>query len=350
MQKLAFEFYVPDGICEGCLIEPVFIKRRGLCKKCYGEWYKKTASREDKKNVKIPPRCTKKPPHNVLWYRRRAIAKYGPDIINNLKAIKTKQYRTLTQVGEKYGFSREYARQLFKTLFGKDFGHYEKQKSVARKKDTESLKCNNDPRHKVANYKPGNIKNGAKAELLVFNKCKEMGFDVEVPCDMVFDLKINGFNVDVKSAGKASTFGGKSTYFHFSTNPHQHDQCDFYVCYAMPKDIFYVIPKIAMSPTGCFIRENNIRHRVDYIPARIDYDQYKEAWHLLKGDSPIELYIVNRKPTEQDKKTPQQKRREYYQANKDRIIAQNRKSYYKHRDKRLTHCKERYLRNKAKHP
>ena len=335
MQKLAFEFYVPDGICEGCLIEPVFIKRRGLCKKCYGEWYKKSADHKDKKNVKIPPRYTKKPSHNVLWYRRRAIAKYGSDIINDLRAIKTKQYWTLTQIGEKYGFTREYARTLFKSLFGKASGHYIKQKSAKRKADFVSLNCANDPRHKVADYKDNSLqKKGAKAELLVFNKCKEMGFDVEVPCDMVFDLKINGFNVDVKSTNKAHILGkgkiGRSTYFRFATNPHQHEQCDFYACYVTPKNTFYIIPKIAMSPSGCHIRENNIRYRSDYIPKRIDYDQYKEAWHLLKEDIPMEVPMVKGTP-KQDKETKRQKRHEYYQANRNKIIAQNRAYYHKNR-------------------
>ena len=165
MQQLAFEFYAPYGICEECLDRPVWNQKRCLCQPCYGRWYRETQVKPKLIKptlLKIKPKSSKKvklhkPGHSVMWCRKRAIERYGPDIINDLKAIKTRQYWTLTQVGEKYGFSREYARQLFKRLFGKDATIYIKQKSTARKKDVSSLRCNNDPRHKVADYKPGSV-------------------------------------------------------------------------------------------------------------------------------------------------------------------------------------------------
>lgn len=242
-----------------------------------------------KKDKSTPRQYIPAPPHTIEWYRKRLIDKYGAEIIDDLKALKTRQYWTLTALGEKYSFSKEYARQIFKTIFGESYGKYGKEKTAKRRADAKMLECANDPRHKVANYEPGIRKSAAKSELLVFNKCKELGFDVEIPCDAVFDLKINNFNVDVKSTSKTTKVVPKhkqataSEYFHFGTEPSQHVQCDFYICHVIPKDIFYIIPQNAMGPSGCHIRANNVRYRTDYIPKRLDYEQYRDAWGLLSG-------------------------------------------------------------------
>lgn len=350
MQQVAFSVYAPYGLCEKCFEFPVFVQKRHLCRQCYRKWYQ-SLNQPIKKRPSTRLSYTPKPKHNVLWHRKRLIERYGREIINDLKAVKTQQYWNLTEVGKKYGFSREYARRLFKKVFGKSVTKYEKAKTVKRTAEIKSMNCANDPRHKMANYKGGHPKAGAKAELLVFNKCKELGFDVEIPCNQVYDLKINGFNVDVKSSSreqkmlKKGQVGNRSSYYYFGTRPRQHAQCDFYVCHAIPIDTFYIIPKQIMAPTGCHIRANNIRYRA-YIPKRVDYDQYKEAWHLLTGQYSTEPRILKSVPNKQSKETIKQKRRAYYLANRERFLAANKKYNESHKEQIAQRNRERYQQRK----
>jgi len=279
-RQLTFDYDL-DQLCDNCWEKPAVTK--GLCQSCYGHQYYRA---EHPKKVKSPKKqYVPRPAHDVTWYRKKAVERYGPEIIEDLESLKTLQYWNLTEVGKKYGFTREYARQLFKRLFKKDYRYYEKEKSNKRKSDIKMLSCANDPRYKVAEYNSDTIRKSAEAELLVFNKCKGLGFNVKVPCKKVFDIIINNFNVDVKSTTKEISPNktlGAATYFHFGISPHQYDVCDFFICYAAPIKTFYVIPKEDIfSKTGLYVKATASKLGAQYVRGPGKYHKYKEAWFLL---------------------------------------------------------------------
>ena len=309
-----------DKLCTYCWEHPA--KTKNLCQRCYDRQY----------HQKHHPKAS----HNASWFRKRVVEKYGPEIIDDLEAIKTRQYWTLQNVADKHGFSREYARQLFNKLFGKSTTPFIKQKALAREKDIALLGCPNDPRHKAADYVPGRIKRGANIELIVFNKCLELGYDVNVSCNKTIDLIVNNFNVDVKSSNKTSRVANKksralkhcSEYFHFGCRPHQYAKCDFFVCYAIPIDTFWILPQKAMGQYGVYIRANDQRYR-SFIPESIDYDYFENAWHLLS--KPPQENIPT-KPAEKSNLTGKEHRRKYYLKNREKILATKRERYRQNKE------------------
>lgn len=281
MRQLTFDYEL-DQLCDNCFEKPAEVKQ--LCRSCY---YKNRymVKYPDTKPYQLNPEDLKTP-HDNSWFRERLIGKYGPEIIEDLNNLKTKHFWTLVEMGNKYGLSREYVRQMFVKMFGKGYGVYAAKKTAYRKADSEMSGCCNDPRHKVADYKDSKQKDGAKAELLVFNKCKKMGFNVEIPCESIFDLKINGFHVDVKSAQKEMSpykTPGATTYYHFRIRAKQHDMCDFFICYVRSQGTFYIIPKIAIkSRCAIYIKATPSKLGARYVRTRYGkYEQYKEAWGLL---------------------------------------------------------------------
>lgn len=124
------------------------------------------------------------------------VDKYGAEILDDFELLETRPFWNLVDIGSKYGFTREYARQIYNKLYNTGYMKLKKAKTAELEK---RIVCRNDPRYKVAEYKKYNHKKGAEAELLFYNKCKELGFVVALLCDTIIDIKVNGYYVDVKS-------------------------------------------------------------------------------------------------------------------------------------------------------
>ena len=298
------------GICKSCYSNPVFIKKRGLCRSCYNKDYKRGKIKRLEGHY----------PHPREWKIERLKKKYGEDLINDLILIKKHASMTLTEIGDKYGFSREYARQTFKIVNGVPYTKYLKIKADKYNDSLEEIGCSEDPRHKVAEYTGGTSLKGAKAELLCFNKCEGLGFDVSAPCNKTVDLLVNGFRVDVKSAWGTNSMGSSvAEYYCFLASKKQQEICDFLACYAQPIDTFYIIPKLVFGCGTIYIRANNNRGRTDYTPKRKDYRPFKEAWYLLNDGYTGGIPIVPAKKMCLTLEEVKQKRHDYYIKNQDKL-------------------------------
>ena len=194
-------------------------------------------------------------------------------------------YWTLKRVAEQYGFSREYARQLFQQISG--LGARDLI-ALRKRQKREDMACVYDPRYKVAEYQEGTIKNGAIAEKIVFERCEVLGFDVKPSVDRAYDLEINDFRVDVKSSWKAGSRGGQavSKYYSFSLSIKQQKMCDFLICLIMPLKISYIVPRIEFpdftgKPAHIHIRSTPTNQ--GGYPDKQKWFQYREAWHLLQA-------------------------------------------------------------------
>lgn len=244
------------SICIECGERQVAIVSRQLCGRCYQK------KRREGELYEIP-------------IQERLINKYGPSIIDDLESLKTDPV-TLTALGDKYGFTREYGRQLFFTVFGYRYTGFKSAKIQKRKID-KVIRLRN-PVEKVIRFKRGGgCYKGAIGEALVYGVCESLGYDITsgIGHSVTYDLIINGYKCDVKTAFKTSRIGPGQEYFKFGISKKQRDCLDFLILHVAPLSVTFIIPqKICDGP-------------MVYIPPTLEriqrnrFSEYREAWHLL---------------------------------------------------------------------
>jgi len=240
-------------------------------------------------------------------FRASLTEKYGTEILTDFDNLLNQNGISMTCISKKYGFTRERARQLFEKINKFHFTVIKNQRKASRKEQVElKRQLKKDPRNKVSTYKNGdnNVYKAALAEEKVMNICIALGYEIKPFTEnRNFDLVVNGFNIDVKSAYYSAllTTKNRTPLFHFQRSESQR-HADFIICYAEPINKYFVIPG-TVFPTG-----NHL-----YIPekpenswtiignwkkhSRSKWYDYLEAWHLLKPQ-PQEV-IFNRAHTAQ---------------------------------------------------
>lgn len=267
-------------ICSCCETNPIEMKRRPLCKDCYRELHKAGMLNE------FPLMEANK------QFRASLIEKYGKEILSDFDNLFNQSDISLIDISKKYGFTREYARQVFEKIFKFHFTVIKKQKIEQRKQKLELVRqLRKNPCSKVERFKAGdsNAYKGALAEKKVYDICNVLGYEIKpYTPGLTIDLVINNYMVDVKSCySTVITAKGKTTrQFHFNITSTQREIADFIICYAVTINKFFVIP------IGAFPNGNNL-----YIPEKPEsfwvcmgtnmhskshWYQYLEAWYLLK--------------------------------------------------------------------
>lgn len=107
-----------NKLCKNGCKKPVFNKKRELCKTCCQK-----LSREVGLLLKSESESTKNRNDNM-------VKKYGIGILRDFEDLQTRQFWNLTDIGKKHGFSREYARQIYKRLYGRPYLKIKKEKTV----------------------------------------------------------------------------------------------------------------------------------------------------------------------------------------------------------------------------
>lgn len=215
--------------------------------------------------------------------------KYGGNILDDFIELSENPLCTLESVGKKYNFTREYARQLFEKIFEIKYSVSVEKKSKKwenmKNKDI-NLACVNDPSFKIAEHKKSSkTYQGALIEKKFIGLCQKHNFDIKIPCDSVTDLKINGYNVEVKSNGSARlTAGAKTKRYNFFIGKNQFNKADFFACYHNKLDTFFIIPKESVNPknTEKGVGISFLREKSDHKCAKNRYWEFKDSWHLLK--------------------------------------------------------------------
>jgi hypothetical protein len=276
-------------ICQCCQLSDVQSKKRPLCKQCYTELHKEGLLNK----FSLIPTISDK------TVQERLIERYGASIIDDLKEITNGNLR---MVGEKYGFTREYTRQIFEKVFGykytvvkmdKRFRHLEAKKAISLLKK--------DPRHKIEHYPVESLLfKGAMAEKKVLDICHTFGYKVQAYApDISIDMMINGYMVDVKAAYCTSLTNktSKTPSFHFQRSESQR-KADFIICYAEPINSFFVIPNdkypscnqlyIPVKPQSNWLTGTGGK-----MSSKSKWYAYLEAWHLLQIKKPVELTFAN---------------------------------------------------------
>jgi len=254
-----------SNFCSACFERPIKAKKRGLCLRCY--------SRQ-----RYTPRPRKSDEAKKLTTINNLIRKYGDEILNDFDLLNSKPFWNLVDIGNKYGFTRERARQLYKKLYGRA---YQKIATKKLKIANSKIVCLNDPRYKTAEYsKDSKQFTGAKYELQFYNQCKKRGIDIKVPCTATIDFKVNGFSVEVKSATPRYYSRAKTKIFSYGMRKVQKDKAAFFACFHSTENCFFIIPTWAISSKTriCINETPSLYHN-----AKNKYWEYRNAWHLLKG-------------------------------------------------------------------
>ena len=260
-------------LCGACGAKEVFIKKRDLCKNCYYDAYRDGLIVYNKHiNCEV---------ESMDSFRQRLVQRYGQDVVNDLETVKNKDKSNLRGIAAKYGFSREYARQIFKRLFGFSYTACLKAKISERREKV--IKTLYDPEKKLIRYKEESLRyKGAIGEKLCMDICRTIGYEIAVcrESTATIDLVINGCKCEVKTA--YIPFGKQKThYYRFSARPSQLEKADYFVCYIYPLNKFYVIPASEVKAEAIYIPE--------HITTSSKYYKYDSAWHLLRQAN-VRLY------------------------------------------------------------
>jgi hypothetical protein len=277
-------------LCQYCEIKEIEMKRRPLCKECYQFLHKENCLSE----------------YPLIDVRSSFIEsltdKYGENIIDEYAKIIQSEKQGLKSIADKYGFTKEYARQVFEKLYGFHYTVIKREK--IKKKEEKKLierQLKKDPTYKVENFKDGLIKKGAIAEKKVLDICATLGYTVKPFIENnSIDLVVNDYLVEVKSAWKSMIIpGGKTPCYRFNLRDSQR-KTDFIVCYAAPLNKFFIIP-ISDFNNGCSIwvaeKESNVwnfsKDGKHQYKSTNRFWKYLEAWHLLERKENKEIIFTN---------------------------------------------------------
>ncbi len=226
----------------------------------------------------------------------------GFDVRNEvIKKLHFESGHTLEYIGGLYSISRERIRQI---IGGS---------KNARKKLVEKLLPQNTPltkrelREFVTSKHPGiketlvdncarNIHHGVegdsapsrgeKGERVVFNKLVSLGINSELmPFGHPFDILANGKRVDVKTCEKSSSISkrGKSKYYRFGIRKNKKLECDFFIFYVVPMDMFLVIPIDDLpNVQTAYFRDETSSPRKWRKSNMLDIEKYVNRFDLLQ--------------------------------------------------------------------
>lgn len=198
-------------------------------------------------------------------FSRRFENTYGKGAIETFKKIMENPDNGLADVASHFGFSREYARQVYKKVCGRPYTEVFRKKILTRK-------------HKKLDAR---MKSGSFASLIqVTEKMRSLGFAPRMTNKgSAFTLFANGYKLALRCTSKP-IFVGRKRYFRISHGARSNGQCDFFICLCRNngKSIHYVIPRHAMPRYGLCLS-------LDAGPQESKYAKFKEAWHLLTHEN-----------------------------------------------------------------
>jgi hypothetical protein len=193
-------------------------------------------------------------------FKRRFNLKYGKGAVNIFKTMIENTENSLSDVGRHFGFSREYARQVYENLYG-----YPYTKTYKRKQSEKRI-------HRIA------LKRKAKISYMreIVKKMMSLGIDAHIiKEDFLYRIGSSCFRMDIRICKKPSYFGDKQC-FRIAYDEAYIADCDFviFICESGDKRIHFIVPKEFIPKSGiCLFPEDG--RRVS------KYSKFKEAWGLV---------------------------------------------------------------------
>ena len=193
---------------------------------------------------------------------RRFEGRYGPDAVNRFRRIIEDASSSLADVGRHFGFTREYARRIYKRIYGFPYTQIHKKKILLRRLKADSRRF-------------------SSARLIYLRKAKDklasMGLDpiIQIRSRSHSLVTSNNRRVAVIRVSNVRKIGNKE-YLQITKLSEQRQACDFFIlcCFNNGVSACYVIPAEVMPRKGALmpVSSNDGNHK---------YSMFKDAWHLL---------------------------------------------------------------------
>ncbi len=203
-------------------------------------------------------------------FPRRFEQTYGEGAISIFKKIVGNPDSSLADAGRHFGFTREYARYVYKNIYGKTYSEAFLEKKRIRKK------------RKLSRIRRKSQRISYLME--VMGRMKLNGIISKIWDSPHHLIKTNGYNLSIKISSKPSMVGNK-LYFLFRNGKRRYDNVDFFICLCKNGKgfIHYIIPANVMPRSGI-----SILHQEEACNGK--YSQFKEAWHQLVREDFDETY------------------------------------------------------------
>ena len=216
------------------------------------------------------------------------IERYGEEFLLDLEKARTRPLHTLSDVANKYGFTREWIRQLFTRIYGKPFMHYKRIKSKELRSEIENLGCKYDPIQRLNYIKENknNINLNLQAQNLFISRCNKLGYTVETILDRKASLKINENSVIIRAGSNSRRLSPHSycKYYYFNIESESLNNIDFIILYLADKELFYIVPSEIVKNLSkkLYLRDGKSRRPELKSGFSEIAEEYKERWELLK--------------------------------------------------------------------
>jgi|GEM_PF-1482614 len=198
-------------------------------------------------------------------FSRRFESRYGRGAVDTFKKTIEHPGNSLVDAARQFRFSREYARQVYKKVYGRPYTEAFRRKMLTRKRK------NLDAKMKTKKF---------KSLIKIVAKMRSLGFVPRIANKgPAFTILANGHKLGLRSTSK-SAFVGRKHYFRISQGPGSNRHYDFLICLCKNNEesIHYVIPRHAMPKYGVYLIP-------EAGPRESKYAQFKEAWHLLNRET-----------------------------------------------------------------
>ena len=190
---------------------------------------------------------------------------YGAGAVKKFKKIIENPKNSLAGAARHFGFSREYARQVYEKIYGYPYTEAFQSKIELRK------------RKMLANRKKSK-----RLELLikVKRKMESMGLTPHLRTrEHPYEILTNGYKLLLKCASTPLMIG-KKQYFRITNTTGASPDFDFIICVCRNngESIHYIIPRHAMPKYRVYLLP-------EAKPGKSKYTRFKEAWHLIAHEN-----------------------------------------------------------------
>jgi AraC-like DNA-binding protein len=196
-------------------------------------------------------------------FTRRFESKYGADAVREFKSLAIDIDATLEDIGAYFGFSREYARQAYRKIFGQPYTKAYQEKIENRRKQIDNKR---------------QIARRVRRIQTVIKLMQAHGIEGKTVSKGggVYRIQCNGYQVALKHSACPLKIENR-LYYRFNNHDSHRLKDDFYICCCLipGEKRYYVIPKnrIPRTCASIYYSPNGTSGR---------YEQYKDAWSRLQ--------------------------------------------------------------------
>jgi hypothetical protein len=195
-------------------------------------------------------------------FNRRFERTYGKGAVEEFKKMIEDPNNTLADVGRRFSFSREYARQAYNKIYGYPYSEALKRKRLARGQKKSSN---------------GGNKSQRMADLLkIREKMNSMRLKATIENNGHSQLILkNGYKLDLRISSTPLQIG-KKQYFRINVSKCANSDFDFFICLCRNKkeDSYFIIPSNEMPESSVLLSPQST-------PDQSKYARFLEAWSLL---------------------------------------------------------------------